>query len=136
MTNKEAPRDDAIRVPLAEESLTARIVEREQGAIRIHTRVEQIPVQADVDLTTQHVEVSRHARDEVVTDMRAPWHDGDDLVIPRYEERLVTEKRLVLVEEVRVHLSRQTESIHLQETVRKEVIDVEEISVETDTSAP
>lgn len=94
MTDDETTEDQVLRVPVAEEELTARVVEQGQGAVRITKRVEEVPMRADIDLRTDAVAVTRHARDEVVVEARAPWYEGDELVIPLYEERLVTEKQI------------------------------------------
>ena len=125
--------DDTLRVPLAEEALTARVEERQQGLVRIHKHVETVPMKADIDLLREAAHVDRHARDEVVDTTREPWYEGDTLVIPRYEERLVTEKRLVLVEEIRVQIRAETEQVHLTDTVRREVVDIDEVRPEAES---
>lgn len=91
-------------------------------------------MRADIDLRTDDVEVTRQARNEVVEEALEPWYDGDELVIPLYEERLVTEKRLVLIEEVRVRSTSSIETVHLRDTVRRETIDVERVPPELTAS--
>jgi stress response protein YsnF len=66
-------------------------------------------------------------RDEEVQESRQPWYEDDTLVIPVYEERLVTEKRLVLTEVIRIRRKTKTEQIEVRDTVRREVVDVESI---------
>jgi uncharacterized protein (TIGR02271 family) len=133
MTEDETTEAQTLRVPVAEEDLTARVVEQEQGAVRITKRVEEVPMRADIDLRTDDVAVTRHARDEVVAEAREPWYEGDELVIPLYEERLVTEKRLVLIAEVRVRSTPSVETVHLRDTVRRETVDVERVPAELPT---
>lgn len=125
----EPKRDDAdtLRIPLAEETVEAHVTERQLGVVRLTKRVETHPMVADVDLTTDEVHVQRRTRNEVVTEAREPWHEGDTLVIPLYEERVITEKQLVLIEEVRVRNRPKVERAHIQDSVRKEVLDVETI---------
>jgi hypothetical protein len=41
---------EALRLTLAEETLQARVIEREQGKILIHTRIETQPVTSKVEL--------------------------------------------------------------------------------------
>lgn len=125
MSDDEVAHSGRLHVPLAEEALTAHVQERELGIVRITKRVETIPMGAAIDLRTDAVEVTRHPCDEIVEEPRAPWYDGNELVIPLYEERLVTEKRLVLIEEVRVRSTPRIESVQLHDTVRREVVDVE-----------
>jgi uncharacterized protein (TIGR02271 family) len=129
MTSKrpgpEGVDEPPLRLPLAEEELTARVTERDQGVVRIRKHVETVPMRADIDLRQEAVRVDRQPRDEVVDAAREPWYEGDTLVIPRYEERLVTEKRLVLVEEIRVQVRPETERVHLRDSVRREVVDID-----------
>lgn len=122
--------DEALRIPLAEEVLTARIAEQEQGHIRIHKRVETVPMRADIDLVRETARIDRVPRDEVVDAAREPWYEEETLIIPRYEERLVTEKRLVLVEEIRVRIRPETERVQLRDEVRREVVDIDEVPTE------
>lgn len=123
----------SLRVPLASEELTANVTTREQGRIRVRKRVESVPMKADIDLVREVASIERLPRDEVVEAARAPWYDGETWVIPRYEERLVTEKRLVLVEEVRVRIHPETEQVHLSDTVRREVIDIEDVPADRES---
>jgi stress response protein YsnF len=110
-------------IPLAEETAEAHITEREQGVVRITKRVEALPVHAPVEVRTDRVTVKRVPRNEVVAAAREPWQEDDTLVIPVYEERIVTE--LVLVEEVHVRTKPEYASVDLKETVRKEVVEIE-----------
>lgn len=119
--------EDSLRIPLAEEEMLARVTEREQGRVRIHKRVEAVPMKADIDVRRDAVGIDRVAKDEVVEAAREPWYEGDTLVVPRYEERLVTEKRLVLIEEIRVQIQPEIEHVHLHDTVRREVVDIDEL---------
>jgi len=125
VSNEEA-RDDMshLHIPLAEETVEAHITERELGKVVIKKRVEVEPVTANIDLQRDDVTVDRVARDEVVTEAREPWYDGDTLVIPLYEEQLVTEIRLVLKEEVRVRTKPTHKRVSLKDEIRREVIDI------------
>jgi uncharacterized protein (TIGR02271 family) len=114
---------------LAEEQAEAKITERVQGVVRITKRVETQPVHAPIELRMDRVTVERVPRNEVVAAAAEPWQDGDTLIIPVYEERLVTTTELVLVEEVHVRTVPEARSIDLEETVRKEVVDIETMPI-------
>jgi uncharacterized protein (TIGR02271 family) len=116
---------DSLRIPVHEEIVEARVTDRQIGSVRLTRHVDELPVEAVVPLRTDGIDVERREIDEFVTDTREPWYDGDTLVIPVYEERLVTEKRLVLKEELRVHRTAFTEELRITETVRKERIEIE-----------
>lgn len=141
MTRDEHERDDdaavagnELRIPLAEETVEAHVTERQKGKVVFTKRVETVPVEAKVDLRRDNVVVERREMDEVVDAPREPWYEGDTLVIPLYEERYVTEKRLVLREEVRVRNVPDVDHVTLKETVRREVVDIDEVPEEPPTS--
>lgn len=121
----KGPEDKAIRIPLAEETLEATTRERVEGVIRFHKRVESEPVALDVEVRSDDVYIERTPRGDVVGESRQPWYEGETLVIPVYEERLVTEKRLVLTEEIRVRRRVKSEQVEIRDTVRREVVDIE-----------
>jgi stress response protein YsnF len=53
-----------------------------------------------------------------VAQPREPWHEGDVLVVPVYEE--VIERRLVLKEEIRLHRQRFSTSHTEQVPLRRQ----------------
>lgn len=121
-----------LNVQLAEEELEAHVTERQLGRLRISKRVNEEPQVADIELHHDDVQVDRTAVNEFVTEPKGPWYDGDTLVIPVYEEQLVTEVRLILKEEIRVRNTQQTERVKIRETARKEVLDFETIPEDED----
>lgn len=126
--HEEQPDDRThLRIALAEESVEAHVTERELGKVVIRKRVEVEPVVANVDLKRDDVAVDRVAKNEVVTEAREPWYDGDTLVIPLYQEQLVTEIRLVLKEEVRVRSTPTHERVSLKDEIRREVLDIDTV---------
>ncbi len=81
---------------------------RDTGGVRITTHTEIVPEIVRDTLTETAVEVDRVAVGRFVESVEAPRVEGDVTVVPVYEERLVVEKRLFLLEEV--HLRRVTRS--------------------------
>jgi stress response protein YsnF len=122
----EAP-DETIHLPLMEETLEAQVVAREQGKVLIHTRVETEPVQTSVDLHHDDVVIDQVEVNDLVAERREPWYEGATLMVPVYEEVLVTETKLLLRTIIRVHNKRRHEQVRLRGTVRREVVEIEEI---------
>lgn len=114
---------------LAEETLEAHVVERHIGNVLIHTRVETQPVTAQVNLHHDEVVIDRVAVNEHATERRGPWYEGETLMVPVYEEVLVTRTQLVLREIVQVRNRGRVEPIKLKGSVRREVVDIEEEGV-------
>jgi len=128
MSNKQRdPNTSNVTLPLSEETLEARVFETEIGKVRIHKRVETDRLEQDVELSHDDVVVERAERNEVVKERREPWLEGEVLIIPVYEEVLVSEKRLMLREVIRVARGRQSERVNVGGEVRREVVDIERI---------
>jgi uncharacterized protein (TIGR02271 family) len=66
----------------------------------------------DLPVAHERVAVERRARGEPVGERREPWLEGEVLVVPVYEEVLVTERRLVLREEIRLTRYRESRVEH------------------------
>jgi stress response protein YsnF len=58
-------------------------------------------------------------------------YEGETLVVPVLEEVLVTEKRLVLVEEIRITRVRDTHRQPQTVTLRKDHIEIERLEPDT-----
>lgn len=116
--------DEKLTFSLAEEHLRADVRERQVGTVSISKRTEELPIGADIDIQHDEVHVEHREINEPMPEARDPWYEGDTLVVPVYEEVLVTEKRLYLKEEIRITLVKATEQVHVQDTVRRQVVDV------------
>lgn len=117
---------DELRIPVLEERLAVTTRPVERGEVRVNVRVEQEeqtiqqPLMRD-DVSIEHVPVNR-VLDAPVT----ARHEGDWLVIPVMREELVVQKRLVLVEEVRIRARQVTEDQVVRETVRRTRVEVDD----------
>jgi uncharacterized protein (TIGR02271 family) len=119
-------------IPVVEESLqvTKEVVDR--GGYRINKRVETRKELVDELLRTEHVEIERRQLNTELADDAIPQtrQEGDTLIVPVIEEILVTVKRLVLVEEVRITRTHGTHRKTQTFTLRKENIEVERLAAE------
>ena len=91
-----------VRVPIVEEQVTVGKREVETGRVRVHTVVDEEKLNLTELLERDVVEIERVPVGKEVAQAPLPFEEGDVLVIPVIEERLIVEKRLVVVEEVRV----------------------------------
>ena len=118
----------ASSIPVTEEQLEIgkRTVET-GGAVRVRKQVDEQQVQAQVPVARDTVDVERVPVGRVVDEAPAVRQEGDVTVVPVIEERLVTRKELVLVEEIR--LTRRREVAQAQEdlTLRRERVVVERL---------
>ena len=91
-------------IPLLEERL--RIDKREvvTGLAKVHVTVTEHDETAQALLTRQNVAVDRVPIGAFVNEVPAVRQEGDILIVPIVEERLVVEKRLFLTEELRIRI--------------------------------
>lgn len=102
----DLPVDSSLVVPLLAETLEIGRARHETGAVRVRVLVDETTTRVPSDASVDEVTSTRVARGILVDARREPWNDGDVLVVPIYEEVLVTERRLMLKEEV--HITRRT----------------------------
>src|ERR687894_1720474 len=116
--------EDELRVQRTEEELAAGTREREAGSMRVRKRVRTEREQ--VNVPTRHEEVS--VERVPVNDREASEAEiGDDEVsMPVVEEEIVTEKRPVVKEELRIRKDVVQDEEVVEEDVRKEEVDVDD----------
>jgi uncharacterized protein (TIGR02271 family) len=130
-----AEREEPLTIPVHEEVLTPVTRDVHLGNVVIHKRVEEEPFETTVDLSRDEVLVEHVPVNREVEAAPEPRYEGDTLIIPVVEEVLVTEKRLVLREEVRVTRRRQTEQTQIHDVLRREVLDIQEQSAQGESSS-
>lgn len=96
-------------IPLVEEhaSTTKRTVEKARVSVR--TKVEQREEMVRAELSSDAVEIERVAVGREVEALPAVRQEGATTIVPVVEEVLVVEKKLVLVEEIRLTRTRTSQ---------------------------
>ncbi|RZI54678.1 MAG: DUF2382 domain-containing protein [Pseudomonas sp.] len=116
-------------VPLIEESLVVDKRVIDQGGYRIVKRVEVREEVVDEPLLAHTVQVERRAIGRLLPSMEIPAsrQEGDTLIVSIVEEVLVTEKRLMLKEEL--HITHSQAVTHHAETfsLRSEHVAIERL---------
>lgn len=118
---------DDIVVPIHEEYLVPSTHEVDYGQVRFQKRVETVPVETTVDVKHDEIAVERIAINRPVEGSKIPAirHEGETLIIPVLEEVIVTEKRLMLVEEIHVTRRQVSEAVPVRDSVRREYVQIE-----------
>ena len=114
-------------VPVIEERLIADTRWREAGSVTFHLRTEEVPETVEEYVTREELEVEEVAVGRLLAtdEVPAQRQEGDTLVIPVVEERLVMVKQRVLVKEVRVSTRSRTETREVTETVRRQRVEID-----------
>jgi uncharacterized protein (TIGR02271 family) len=115
----------SLTIPLATEELVAGTREVEQGRVLVRKRVDTVPQDIQVEVGHDEVDVERIPVGREIAEAPAVRHEGDTMIIPVIEEVLVVEKRLRLVEEVRITTRRVSEQRTIREEVRREAVEVD-----------
>lgn len=124
--------EEVRRLPVIEESLEVTKEAVDRGGFRITKRVETHEQLVDELLESEHVEIERRRINTAVDKASVPCvrQEGDTLIVPVFEETLITVKQLVLVEEVRITRTKRTHRTPQTYGVRKESIEVERLDAE------
>jgi uncharacterized protein (TIGR02271 family) len=117
---------DRETLELREERLVPRKEMRELGEAVVRTVVESVPSRLEVEAYREEIEVEHLPVGEIVSERKAPWEEGDVVIIPVYEEQLVMVKRLVLKEQLRIRRVANRETRLYEDTVRRERLVVED----------
>jgi uncharacterized protein (TIGR02271 family) len=132
MLERAAPQRVEERViPVVQEEMTVQRREVETGRVRVRKTVSEDHVRVNEAITTEHVITERVPIGEVVSEAPATRHEGDVLVIPVVEERLVVRRELVLVEEIRLTRRRDARPSVQDVTLRRENVVVERLDPAT-----
>lgn len=112
-------------VPVVEETAVVYKERFVTDQVRLHKRVQETREALDIPVQTETLDVERVPVGRFVDAPPEIRTEGSTTVYPVVEEVLVVEKRLRLVEEVRVTRRRSTRHVREQVTLRHEKITVE-----------
>jgi len=121
-----APTGDTFQV--VEENLQVGKRAVETGGVRVKSTMSEVPVEEEVRLRQEHVEVERRPVDRPATtaDMNA-FKEGT-IEVRETQEQPVVSKEARVVEEVRINKSVEEHTQKVQDTVRRTDVDVEPIA--------
>ena len=119
-----------IVVPLIAEEINITKKTVETGGVRVHKTVREDVQRIDEPIIREHLDIQRVAVNQFVETAPAVRYEGDVMIVPVLEEVIVTQKRLLLREEI--HLTKRREEIaNVQEvTLRREEISLEKIGTD------
>ena len=120
-------------IPVIEEQIVVDKYVVERGKVRVSKRVSEHEEIVDEPLFHEEVRVERVPVNRVVETAPGVRNEGDTLVIPVVEERIFVEKRLILVEELRVN-KKLVETHQPQKiTLRKEEVEINRVVGNTES---
>jgi uncharacterized protein (TIGR02271 family) len=120
-------------IPVIEEQIVVDKYVVERGKVRVSKRISEHEEIVDEPLFHEEVRVERVPVNRVIETTPGVRNEGDTLVIPVVEERIFVEKRLVLVEELRV--KKELVETHQPQkiTLRKEQVEINRVVGNTES---
>jgi len=123
--------NDARRLQLREERLSADKERVESGEARIGKRVVSEQQSVDVPVFHEEVYVRRRPASGAAESTNTPIGEGEEIRIPLTRERVNVEKRTVAREDVTIGKRRVEDTEHVSDTVRREELRVEDTGIDT-----
>ena len=128
------PENDSARVSdeetlnlLVHEEYLEPVVREERRRVEVRKTIRTEPAEVSVMAFTERATVRRHRVEREVDEVPEPYWKDNTYVIPVVEEELVVTRRLVVREEVHITRTSGTEQVTIPGTVRREVIDIDEL---------
>jgi uncharacterized protein (TIGR02271 family) len=121
-----------VTIPVVEEQVQINKDVVETGRIRVSKSVHEEQRIVDVPTIQEEVHVERIPINQYVATPPAVRYEGDTMIMPILQEVLVVEKRLLLVEEVRITKTQTETRTPQQVTLRKEEIHLQRVSPNPD----
>jgi uncharacterized protein (TIGR02271 family) len=121
-------------IPVVEEELSVGKRQVEHGTTRIHSRVEEHPVEESVRLREEKVIVERHPVDRPATEADLRAAEEETIEITETGEEPVISKRARVVEEVTIRKEAQERTETVRDTVRRKDVDVEPVGASQATA--
>ena len=113
-------------IPVTEEELTVGKRQVETGGVRVHSQVTEKPVEANVHLHQERVQVERMPVDRPISDADRAFQERSIEAREMGEEAVVGKKAKV-VEEVRLRKEGETREEKIEDTVRRTDVDVDRL---------
>lgn len=113
-------------VPVVAEQLSVGTRAVEAGGVRVTSTVQEIPVQEQVQLREERIDVQRRPANRAVTEGDQPFREKSFEVKATSEEPVVAKEARV-VEEVVIRKDQNVRTEAVRETVRRENVNVEEL---------
>jgi len=115
-------------IPVIAEEIAVEKRVVESGKVRISKRISEHEELVDVPLFREEVRVERVPINLFVEALPAVRQEGDTMIIPVVEEQIVVQKKLLLVEELRVR--KEVVEHHQPQTVnvRKEEVEIKRVA--------
>lgn len=130
------PDEQKLVIPLVEERVSASKREVETGRVRVRTHVDERIEVIRQELARDEVEIERVPINRHITEMPQVREEKGVTIVPVVEEVLVIEKKLMLVEEIRLSRKRTYEKYEKPITLRSQRAEVDRQELSGEIMSP
>ncbi len=130
-TTRTRSADETLRVPVIEEELHVEKHAEQAGEVAVAKHVVQEQVNVPVQVTHEEVTINRVPVDRPVGASDHIVDTGDVIRVPLTEEVVTVDKEARVVEEIEIRKHAVTEQETVSDTVRREVVDVDDATHRT-----
>lgn len=120
-----------VKVPIIEEELHVGKREVQGGGVRVNTRVEEVPVNEQVTLREETVDIHRKPVSREVTDADFATIQQGSFEVVEHDEQAVVSKQARVVEELHIKKNVEERVENIQDTVRRTDVDVDQVGGQT-----
>ena len=117
--------EDVDRISVIEEKLSIEKRLVFDGRVEVRSHTDNVKKQLKASISRERVDVQRVPFDVVVDVAPQVRVEGDLMIVPVLEERLVVVKRLFLVEEIHIRKTTSSETERVDAVLRKQRVTVE-----------
>jgi uncharacterized protein (TIGR02271 family) len=112
-------------IPVIREELQVSKEHIETGKIRLTKTVHQEQITVDETILSEQVDVQRVPVNRYVDTLPTVRQEDGKTIIPLVEEVLVVEKRLLLREEIHIHVHKENKPVSQEVTLKREDVTIE-----------
>jgi uncharacterized protein (TIGR02271 family) len=117
---------DTMRVPVVEETININKDVHQAGEVAVSKHVVEEQVNVPVQVVREEVTVTRHAADRSLQPGEQVLGDDEVIRVPVMEETVHVNKQAHVAEEIEIRKHAVTEQQTVQDTVRREVVDIDD----------
>ncbi len=114
-------------IPIVEEEMQVGKRTVDQGGVRVYRRIVEIPAEESINLREEHVVIERNAVDRPATQADLDAQGSRSIELIETSEEAIVGKTAHVVEEVVVGKQASDRVEHIQDTVRRTEVDIEEL---------
>jgi len=122
-----AKSEEGTVIPIVEEELSVGKRTVDRGGVRVFRRVVEMPAEANINLREEHVAIDRHAVNRPATQADLDGQGDRTIELRETAEEAVVSKNAHVVEELVVGKQVGEHTQHIQDTVRRTDVEVEEL---------